>query len=119
MKIAIVGSRGFDDYEILKKTIINEFEIEKITGIVSGGALGADLLAEKFAIEFSIQVLVFKPDWKRYGKGAGKIRNKKIIENCDYVLAFWDGISKGTHGSILIAKELGKPCLVVNFSKNY
>lgn len=47
MKIAIVGSRSFKDYELLKNEVekfITENSLEEVT-IVSGGAVGADTLA--------------------------------------------------------------------------
>ena len=49
MKIAIVGSRNFHDYELLDKTIKNNIDIDDIDYIVSGGAQGADRLGERFA----------------------------------------------------------------------
>jgi hypothetical protein len=58
---------------------------------------------------------VFKPDWNKYGKSAGFVRNKLIIENADIVFAFWDGESKGTLISINIAKELNKKLYICNF----
>lgn len=102
MKIAVIGSRTFNDYNLLKK----ELDSFNINQIISGGAKGADSLAEKYAKSNEIKTLIFKPDWKRYGRGAGFIRNKLIIENCDYVIAFWDKKSKGTKNSLGIAEKL-------------
>lgn len=47
MKIAIVGSRDFNNYEILEETLSTLQE--PITEIISGGAQGADTLAEQWA----------------------------------------------------------------------
>jgi hypothetical protein len=55
--------------------------------------MGADSLAEQWTIEKEIAIKVYKPDLSKYGKGAGVVRNKLIIENCDYCVAFWDGSS--------------------------
>lgn len=41
MKVAVVGSRSFNDYKMLSKEL-NKYDI---TTIVSGGAIGADTLA--------------------------------------------------------------------------
>jgi len=109
MKIAVVGSRNFHDYDLLKKTLA-EYET---TSIVSGGANGADSLGERYADEHNIPTMIFKPDWKRFGRGAGRIRNNTIVENADLVIAFWDGLSKGTQMSIEIAKKLNKPLRIV------
>lgn len=110
MKVGVIGSRDFHDYALVKKILggINNIDL-----IVSGGAAGADTLGECYADENKINTLIFKPDWKKYGKGAGFVRNKTIIENSDVVVAFWDGESKGTANSIETAKKLNKKSVVV------
>ncbi len=40
-KIAIVGSRGFDNYDLLKETILSTWKPYEIELIISGGAIGA------------------------------------------------------------------------------
>ena len=109
MKLAIIGSRNFNDYEYLKEKVNKIHEGKLVNLIVSGGAKGADSMGEEWAKECKVSTLIFNPDWKKYGRGAGFVRNKKIIENCDCVLAFWDGESKGTMNSIETARKLGKP----------
>ena len=56
MKLAIIGSRDFLDYELLNQELKNYKD--KITLVVSGGAKGADTLGEKWAID-SNQVNIF------------------------------------------------------------
>ena len=65
--------------------------------------------------ENNIPIILFKPNWKKYGRAAGLRRNESIIESCDYCLAFWDGKSKGTKFSIDLCKKLKKPIKLVNF----
>ena len=134
MKIAIVGSRDFFliyDYKNLKyivdyvktsfahEVIINEFSEGDI--LISGGAKGVDIFAEatidewnKKAYEYSknpnkLEKKIFKPDWDKYGKKAGFLRNQLIVNEADKVIAFWDGKSKGTKHSIDLAIKAGKP----------
>lgn len=116
MKVAIVGSREFDDYELVCKSL--EKVKDKITLIISGGARGADSLAERFAIQNNIKTLIFKPDWDKYGKKAGFLRNKDIISSADIIIAFWDGNSAGTASSIDLAESYGKPIKVILY-KNH
>lgn len=118
MKLAIVGSRDFSDYNFLKQNVLQLIEIHsfKFTHIVSGGAKGADTLGHRFAIEHQLEMIVFKPDWKRFGKRAGYIRNSDIIENSDIVIAFWDGKSKGTKDSIDKALKLNKEVIIKQIS---
>lgn len=77
--LAVVGSRGFDDYNLLKIEIDKIAKKYKILCICSGGAEGADSLAEKYAKENNIKTTIFIHDWKTYGKKAGAIRNQSIV----------------------------------------
>lgn len=48
---------------------------------------------------------VFPADWNKYGKKAGPIRNKKMANYAEALLAIWDGKSCGTKNMIQQAKE--------------
>lgn len=110
MKVAVVGSRNFTDYNLVKETLD---EIKDISLIVSGGARGADSLGERYAAEKGIPIKIFLPAWDVYGRSAGYRRNVQIVEAADIVIAFWDGLSRGTRHSINLAREKGKELLVV------
>lgn len=110
MKIAIVGSRNYPDF---KAVVDYVYSLPLDTVIISGGASGVDKHAELAAIERGMKTEVFYPDWKRYGKQAGAIRNELIIRTADKVVAFWDGKSKGTAISIRLAKQHGKPLEII------
>jgi len=121
--IAIVGSRDFSDYEMMKDRFITieggfEKEIKNPSEycIVSGGARGADKLAEKLAGELNINTLIFNADWETYGKKAGYLRNQQIIEKADLVLAFWNSESKGTKHSIDLAIKHNKPIYIYEYT---
>lgn len=116
MKIAVIGSRTFNDAALLENTLLEKLDMNAVTELVSGGAQGADSLAEAFAAKYGLAIQVFKPDWKQFGRGAGVIRNKEIIAAADQVIAFWDGKSKGTLSSINLAKKLCKPLILVEYS---
>lgn len=111
MKVAVIGSRSFDDYDLLEKTLMR-YDIKMI---VSGGARGADELAEKYAEQMGIPIKVHYADWDKHGKSAGFIRNRLIIDDCDFVVAFWDGKSKGTLNSIQLAKKQNKKVEIIIF----
>lgn len=117
MKLAIVGSRDFDDYELVDKLCAHLVERFDVKAIVSGGAKGADKLGERFARQYGLGMIVFKPDWQQFGKRAGYLRNVDIIEASNIVIAFWDGQSKGTKHSIDIATKAKKFLIVVNTAK--
>ena len=115
MKLAVVGSRNFSDYELLKSKLDLIHKRKPITLIVSGGAKGADSLSERWAKENNIPTKIFIPDWNKFGKKAGFLRNEDIIKNSDAVIAFWDGESRGTLSSINLAEKYKKSCLIVRF----
>jgi len=110
-KIAIVGSRTFTDYEFMKQIL--DAHKDKIALIISGGADGADTLAQRYAKENAIPIHIYYPDWKNYGKRAGFRRNVIIANLAEKMIAFWDGKSKGTKHSIDKMKQLGKPIVVI------
>jgi hypothetical protein len=88
---------------------------EKADLIISGGAIGADTLAVRFAAEAHIRSLVLRPDWRRLGRSAGLKRNTEIVNKASWVIAFWDGSSRGTADTIAKAKHQGKKLNVVRF----
>ena len=99
-KIAVVGSRTITDATVVHNALDNFIISNKETigqdiviKIVSGGAKGVDSLAESYAKKRNFETIIFKPDWKRYGKSAGFIRNKDIIQTSNCVIVFWDGKS--------------------------
>lgn len=108
MKLLIAGSRTFDDYPYLK-WVIDPLIIEhKITEIISGGAKGADKLAEKYAKDHNLNMTVVPADWNTYGKSAGYRRNKQMVDMTNFTVVFWDGKSRGTEHTINLAREAGK-----------
>ena len=118
-RAAVVGSRTFDNYSFLE-AILNTIRLRftLITEIISGGAKGADSLAETYARRCNLKITVYKPDWDKYGKGAGFIRNASIVEEADMVIAFWDGKSKGTKDTIDKALKAKKNTFVFFFEED-
>jgi len=121
VNIAVIGSRNFDDYEFVENIVsaviadlAEQTNSDKIT-IVSGGAKGTDLLAERFAKQHSFPMLIFRPDYKSFGKAAPIRRNREILEHSDMVIAFWDGASKGTRYMIEQAEKLHITTKVISF----
>ena len=102
-KIIIAGCRNYNDYENFKKEC-DKLITEKVE-IVWGGASGVDAMAKRYADEKGHNNKLFKADWTAFGKSAGPIRNQKMAEYGDELIAFWDGKSRGTRNMILQAKE--------------
>lgn len=63
MNVAVVGSRNFKDYELMK----SELDKIDIAFIISGGAFGADSLAARYSIDvLGVEPIEIKPNWKKY-----------------------------------------------------
>lgn len=110
MKLAIVGSRNFTDYNFIKQNIEKTLKKWDKTPdlVISGGANGVDCLAEKWAKENNIKTLIYYADWSK-GKKAGPVRNTLIVNECDYMIAFPSRLkSIGTYDSINKAKKANK-----------
>jgi len=114
MIIGVIGSRGFDDYQLLSSVLENYH----IHAIVSGGAKGADSLAARYASENNIKLVEFLPDWS-LGLNAGFLRNQHIVDSSDMIIAFWDGVSGGTLDSIKKARKQKKKVVVIDINKNF
>lgn len=119
MKVAVVGSREWDDYsyfceriEYLTQNITEEIEY------VSGGCkTGADSLIVKYCKDKGLQKPTeFLPEYDKYPENPKKapvMRNKTIAEYCDVMIAFWDKTSPGTKTAIDFARKENKPVRVV------
>lgn len=100
-KVIIAGCRDYEDYNTVKayadrmlSNITDEIQI------VSGGASGADALGERYAKEKGYSIKRFPADWNKYGRSAGPKRNRQMAQYADALIAFWDGVSRGTKNMI-------------------
>ena len=112
MKVAVVGTRTVKvnegNIKGLGEMLSMVMNGRPIDYLVSGGAKGADTLAYRFAKKYGLGILVLFPDWERYGRAAGMIRNDEIVKNADIVVALWDGESRGTGNTVDTAKKMKK-----------
>lgn len=117
LRVIIAGSRDFNDYSLLKdsatKIISSKTIPSSLIKIVSGGARGADKFGEQFANEMGLEIVRFPADWNGLGKRAGYVRNAEMAKfavadgNTGILIAFWDGVSKGTKHMIDLAERYG------------
>lgn len=113
MKLAIVGSREFENYDLLCTEVEKIKQTQNIELIISGGAKGADTLAKRYATLNHIPLMEFKPDYKQFGHNAPVQRNALIVENSDWVLAFVAPTSKGTWDTIRKAEKMLRKVIIV------
>lgn len=98
VKLAVIGSRNFSDYNLFceKLEYLTQNIKEDITFISESAKSGADALIVRFCRENNKELIEYPPDYIKYpGKYALFKRNDEIVSNCDYLISFWDGQSRG------------------------
>lgn len=105
MKIAIVGSRNYPRLSDVNEAVKL---LPKDCIVLSGGARGVDNEAERCATRRGLEVVIYRPKYAEHGRMAPLIRNDIIAKECDEMIAFWDGKSRGTLHVMNRAKALGK-----------
>ncbi len=114
--LLVTGSRNIFDYDFVSHEL-NIVRIKfKFDTIIHGGALGIDMSANLYAIKHNISTIIKEPEWNMYGKAAGPIRNKTMVDLCDKGIAIWDGKSRGTKDCINKLKKANKLLKVVYYS---
>ena len=132
MKVALVGSRHYQNIRKIKDTL---FQLKQRFAnnliVISGGAKnGADKFVRKYALEFGIKYKEFNPahttknlysamseDYyeKPYHVSQFHHRNMLIARDCDVMIAFiGEGDSaNGSMSAIKNAKKMNKPVTIV------
>lgn len=90
----ICGGREFSDqamFDDVMSGLTIEYGCPRM--IVQGGANGADAMAKEWGKRMAIEVQEESADWMRHGKGAGPIRNQKMLDKYSpsVVIAFPGG----------------------------
>lgn len=112
-KAAFIGSREWADEARIAHVLLS---LPPDTVIVSGGARGADRIAEQLAKAMGMDTEIYPAQWRddhgNYDRAAGFKRNREIVRAAGVVFAFWDGASPGTRNTISLAQTFRKPCYV-------
>jgi len=131
MKLGITGSRSITEFDFIPYFTMQNRDFRafcrnhglirrKITAVVTGGARGIDTLAFQAAETVGIRNLQFLPDRTKFrGKTilkAFQVRNQQIVENCDVLLAVWDGRSRGTENTLAYARKVRKPAFLITYT---
>ena len=121
-RLIVCGGVDFTDYAMLSRELDALIAALGAVTLVSGGARGADALAERYAAERGIPIRVFPAEWKRFGRAAGPIRNRAMLrfarERTAVVAAFWNGRSRGTASMIGLAERAGVLCRIYPYRKD-
>ena len=107
-RILITGSRDWSNLSIIKTELAKLFqEYGAEATLVSGHCpTGADVMCENIAKEFGWKIELHSANWDQYGKPAGFIRNKQMVDSgADICLAFIRNGSRGASGTAKMAEE--------------
>jgi hypothetical protein len=93
IRLLVCGGRDFDRASVVTSALDSVHDKMGVSLLIHGDARGADTLAGAWAASRGIPVMVFPADWQMYGKAAGHVRNKKMIDEGkpDVVVAFPGG----------------------------
>tara|TARA_R100001594_G_scaffold139198_1_gene183388 strand:+ start:5698 stop:6099 length:402 start_codon:yes stop_codon:yes gene_type:complete len=132
MKVALIGSRNYENTRKIKDTL---FQLKQKFGtdliIISGGAqYGADKFARKYALEFGIKYQEYNPAHtqknlysamsdnyydKPYHVSQFHHRNMLIAKACDVMMVFIPNgdNAAGSLSAIKNTKKLNKPVTII------
>lgn len=111
MRVLVCGGRDYGNKESEKLHLLAELAAlnakRRISLIIEGGAPGADAGARIFGEITGVPVKTFKAWWQKYGRRAGPIRNKQMLDEGkpDLVVAFPGGA--GTADMVRQARAAG------------
>jgi len=112
MLIGVVGNRSGWNYgrvqcELMKNLSVNDT-------IISGGAIGVDTFAQKFAKFWGLKIVIIYPDTSLPSPRRFFERNQQIVDMSEKLIAFQKKPEKsGTQHTINLAKKKGIPVIVI------
>lgn len=107
--VGVVGSREFRNYKQLDYFLTKHVEEDDM--LVSGGATGADSMAQRWAKATGKRILIIYPNYGRNGRGATFSRNKEIADEADVIYAFYQHGrfgQGGTANTVMWGRKLNK-----------
>lgn len=108
--VLICGDRYWKDEKTIEDFIRT---LPSDARVITGGAKGADTIAENLRKKRGLDGKVYKAEWNILGNAAGPIRNRRMImeERPYLVVAFHNKIfrSKGTIDTLRRARQRGIP----------
>jgi len=115
MKLSVVGSKTFNDYQLLKNKLDEINKKTPITLIISDDDKNINNFAKKWAKENNIEIKTYNSDIKLNGDRAKLVRNKDIVVNSDKMMCFWNNLSKSKLHFINVADYNEIPYTIVKY----
>lgn len=118
--LVVIGSRTFFDQSLLFH-VCDELRSDRTVEVLSGGAKGADQLAELWARSRGLRLRVFLAHWSRFGRSAGFRRTAELLGSVSplsaIVVCFVDKplrLCRGSRFTVRLARSLGFRVRVVD-----
>ena len=114
MKIAVIGSRGYDNKDAMELALAKLSASKLPHTLLVGDSPGVDKYVQGWCKDIELMTcVVFLPihlldPTIEFQTRFFFIRNKQLIHNADAVLLFWDGKSQGTAWAEEYATKQGK-----------
>ncbi len=106
MRVAIIGSRHFSDLTQVESYVR---ALPADARLVTGSASGVDAAVTRAARERGLAVRVVPASFEEAGdQQAAAARNQRLVDQCDVLVAFWDGSSGGTRATVERALDSGR-----------
>lgn len=110
LRVLVCGGRDYSGTATVYAVLDDLLRTNAGLVVIEGGARGADRIARDWTTnhnEGSVEHWSFPADWDKYGKRAGYIRNKEMLDvgKPDLVLAFPGG--RGTADMIRQSRKAG------------
>jgi len=111
-RIVVSGWRDYTDYAEFSK-VMHLVVGGRAVELIAGDASGADAMTQRYAREHALPFTMFPADWRRYGKGAGPIRNCAMVAVAQELVAFQKEGTPGTQNAIDEARKAALKITVV------
>jgi hypothetical protein len=106
VRVGIVGSRHFPELERVAEYVLS---LPATASLVTGSASGVDAEATRAARERGLPVRVLGASFEEAAAAGPAVeRNQRLVSACDVLVAFWDGSSPGTRGTVERALDSGR-----------
>jgi hypothetical protein len=108
-RVLVTASRDWDDRDLMY------FVLGSVVGpylpdvtIIHGNYGSGDMMADAWAVDLGLGPERHAPDWGKYGKQAGPIRNAEMVQaGADICVAFIKNASRGATGCSDLARAAG------------
>jgi len=105
-RYAIVGSRRYPALDRVSEYVAS---LPRESTVVTGSASGVDAAATRAARERGLPVIRVAASFEEAQDArVAAVRNQRLIDQADVLVAFWDGASTGTRGTVERALDSGK-----------